>query len=435
MAETPLYAVTGRPIFRSRSPLIFNSLFAALGLDAVYLRLAAAGTREALKSAETMKIEGMNVTAPFKEKTARRSDTLDPPARTIRASNCVVRRDGRIEGYNTDVEGVRRAFESRGISIAGKSAAVLGAGGAARAAALGLLQGGAGRVVVLNRHHGRAREAARLAGCDHAPAGSMDRIFGETDLLVSCIPAGKPVEKLGLLKEGAVVLDADYRDPSFLAEARRLGHPTADGLDWLVRQAVPAFRIMTGRDVPPEALDGIEQAVHKPWPEPKPNLALAGLSGAGKTTIGRLLAKIRGGSFLDTDAAIEESAGLSVDRIFKARGEAFFRSEEKALIGRLVPSARGTVFSLGGGAILDRESREVIRKHCHVVWLWVSPAAAIRRIPAGGRPLLEGPDPERRAEDILKARIAAYARACDIVVDTESGRPKGLARRIADEVD
>ena len=434
MAEIRLYAVTGRPIFRSRSPIIFNCLFEMMGLDAVYLRLVAAGARESLKSAEAMKIEGMNVTAPFKEKTARLSDDLDPTARTIRAANCVVRRGGRFEGHNTDVEGVRRAFESRGISIGGKKAAVLGAGGAARAAALGLLQGGAGRVVVINRHHGRARETARLAGCDHAPAGSMDRILGETDLLVSCIPAGKPVEKLDLLKKGAAVLDADYRDPSFLAEARRLGHPTAGGLDWLVRQALPSFRIMTGRDVRPEALGRIEEAVLQPWPEPRPNLALAGFSGAGKTTIGRLLAKMLGWSFIDTDAAIEQSAGLSVDRIFKTRGEAFFRSEEKSLIQRFVPSMRGTVFSLGGGAILDRESLEVIRKHCHVVWLWVSPAAAIRRIPAKGRPLLEGPDPERRAEAILEARTSAYARACDIVVNTESGRPKGLARRIADEV-
>ena len=435
MPETKLFAVTGRPIFHSRSPAIFNFLFASMGIDAAYLRLAAQSGREALETAGKMNIDGLNITAPFKEEIFKLLGAADQVARRLGAVNVVVRHDGFFEGFNTDAEGACRALLAHGISVKGRQAVVLGAGGAARAAAYGLVHGGASRVVIINRTLESAAAAAFIAGCDYVPSEKTAEAFSESDLVVSCIPRGHPVESLSRLGRGAVIMDADYRSRKFFEAARRLGIPAVDGLAWLVRQAIPSFRIMTGRDIPPDLEDGIERRASQPFPPAKQNVALAGFSGAGKTTVGRLLAARRGWTFVDTDSMIEESARMPVSAIFEKRGESFFRNEEKSLIKSLIPSAKRTVFALGGGTLLDGESLAAIRNHCHVVWLWVSASSAVRRTGGSGRPLLQGQDPRRLAEKVLESRTAAYALASDLVVDTETFRPDELAGRIADEMD
>jgi shikimate dehydrogenase len=434
VSKTRLFAVTGKPISHSRSPLIFNRLFEALSIDAVYIRLMAESGKEALDSARTMNIRGMNVTSPFKEEIARLLSDLDPVARRLEAVNCVVGKDGLYKGYNTDPSGAVGALDVRGIRVEGRNAVVLGAGGAARAAAWGLGRSGADSVTMINRTQEKGKTSALIAGCDFAPAEKMDEFLGHADILVSCLPQGRPVAKLCRLKKGAAVLDADYRDGEFLREARRLGHPAADGLDWLIRQAIPSFRLMAGLDITPETEAVIDRDAFAAPLARKPNLALAGLSGSGKTTIGAALAGILGWDFVDTDAAIEAFAGLSVPAIFEERGEAYFRNEEKSLVGKMLPPARRTVFSLGGGTILDPENLSRIRESCALVWLWVSPKTALKRIPAASRPLLHGPDPEGLVEIMSKSRTSAYALSCDLAVNTETGSPEDLARRIANEM-
>ena len=434
MPETRLFAVTGRPVFHSLSPEIFDFLFASLGMDAIYLRLAARSGREALDTARRMNIAGMNITAPFKEEVSGLLEAADPLARLLGAVNVAVRRDGVFEGFNTDAEGACRALQAHGIPIKGRRAVVLGAGGAARAAALGLVRGGASRVVIINRTPERAAAAAKIAGCECAPIEKTDEAFAESDLVVSCIPAGHPVKSLGRLAKGAVVMDADYRNQAFFSAARGLGIQAVDGLAWLSGQAAPSFRIMTGREIPAGREEEIERRASRPSPPAKRNIALAGFSGAGKTTVGRLLAERLGRGFVDTDSMIEESQSTPVSEVFRRRGEPFFRTEEKRLIKSLLPAAKETVFSLGGGAILDPESLAVVKSRCHVVWLWVSPSAAVTRTRGGGRPLLQGEHPERLAEKILESRTSSYARASDLVVDSESGGPEEISERIADEV-
>lgn len=434
MSETRLFAVAGRPVAHSRSPLIFRRLFEAMSIDAVYVRLAAESGAEALVSARAMGLSGLNVTSPFKEEMVRSLDGLDASAFRLGATNCVVQSGGRFMGFNTDGDGAVGALEARGVAIKGREAVVLGAGGAARAAAWGLGQSGAAMVTIVNRTAEKAEAAAAAAGCRWAAAEGLEELLGRADILVSCVPRGKSVESLGRLKEGAVVLDADYRDRGFLLEAERLGFRTADGLDWLVGQALPSFRLMTGADVGPGAASAIDRTELSAPAATKANLALIGLPGAGKTTIGAELAALLDWNFVDTDAEIEAASGLSVAAFFERYGEARFRAEERALIARAVQGAERTVFSLGGGAILDAENLTAVSGNCMVVWLWVSAAAAVRRINVSTRPLLRNADPERAASALSASRTAAYARASDLVVNTETGDTAILARRIVHEM-
>ena len=97
--------------------------------------------------------------------------------------------------------------------------------------------------------------------------------------------------------------------------------------------------------------------------------------------------------------------------------------------------AKEKIFSLGGGAVLNKESLKVLSHHCHVIWLWISEKTALKRINISSRPLLHHKNSIESAKKILKNRIHVYAKASDLVISTENGDAEKVARRIKDEVD
>ena len=152
MHKKKLFAVTGKPVFHSRSPRFFNSVFRKEKIDAVYSRLTAETAEQAIQAARAIGLSGFNVTAPFKEDVMRYLDRIDPHASVIRAVNCVVFQEGGYAGYNTDFLGVLHALEKNGIHPGKMKAAVLGAGGAARAVLVSLAGRGASEILVANRY-------------------------------------------------------------------------------------------------------------------------------------------------------------------------------------------------------------------------------------------------------------------------------------------
>jgi shikimate kinase len=140
---------------------------------------------------------------------------------------------------------------------------------------------------------------------------------------------------------------------------------------------------------------------------PEKSIALVGLPGAGKTTVGRLLADRLGLPFADSDAEMEAEEGRSVAEIFAADGEARFRARERAVVARL---AKGPprVIATGGGAFIDAGTRALLLERCVVVWLDGEPALLAAR--AEGRPLL-GDDPGRALAVLAAARNPLYAEA------------------------
>lgn len=107
---TRIFAVAGSPVFHSKSPLMFNAAFRDLGMDAVYVRLAASDASEVVRLAREMGLDGLNITSPFKSDIVLHLDEVDPDALLIGAVNTVKRRGDRLVGYNTDVAGVLEAI-------------------------------------------------------------------------------------------------------------------------------------------------------------------------------------------------------------------------------------------------------------------------------------------------------------------------------------
>lgn len=262
--STRLAAVIGDPARHSLSPLLHNAAFAALGLDWVYLAfdVKRGAAVRALDAMRTLGIDGYSVTMPHKADVARAVDELSPEAAALDAVNCVVNRDGRLIGHNTDGAGfVRGLRHDAGVDVKGLRCVVLGAGGAARAVVRALADAGASAVVVVNRSPEPAVIAAGLAGAV-GTVGTMDDI-GHADLLVNATPVGMHGDTAlpcppDALHGGQVVVDLIY-DPletPLLAAARERGVAAYNGVSMLVFQAAQAFELWTGRDAPVEAMLG-----------------------------------------------------------------------------------------------------------------------------------------------------------------------------------
>ena len=169
---------------------MFQAAFKALGLDNYYyLRFASSRAEEIVQAMREITISGFNVTSPFKEKVIPLLDDLDDGARKIGAVNLIVNEGGRLKGFNTDVMGVEQAFLENGVTLAGKKAVVLGAGGAAKAAVAALTAAGTD-VVVINRTFKKAEFLAETFTCRASLMEDLGKEIAKADILVSCLSAG-----------------------------------------------------------------------------------------------------------------------------------------------------------------------------------------------------------------------------------------------------
>ena len=162
-------------------------------------------------------------------------------------------------------------------------------------------------------------------------------------------------------------------------------------------------------------------------------VVLVGPMGAGKSTVARLLATAYGVTARDTDTDVEAAAGRSISDIFVDSGEAHFRELERAAVGEALASHDG-VLALGGGAVLDPTTRELLADH-RVVFLRVGLSEAVKRVGLGtSRPLLLG-NVRSRIKALLDERTPVYESVADLVVDTDQRSPEDVADEIRKALD
>jgi shikimate kinase len=158
-------------------------------------------------------------------------------------------------------------------------------------------------------------------------------------------------------------------------------------------------------------------------------IALVGLMGAGKTSIGRRLAHRLGLPFADADAEIEAAAGATIEEIFERDGEAFFRDGERRVIQRLLDQPV-QVLATGGGAFMDPTTRALLRQRATTLWLRAEIELLLQRVQRrGNRPLLKAGEPRAVLERLMAERYPVYA-AADIIVDTVDGPPEATLERV-----
>ncbi len=159
---------------------------------------------------------------------------------------------------------------------------------------------------------------------------------------------------------------------------------------------------------------------------------LVGMMGAGKTTVGRVLARRLSRRFIDSDEEIEARCGVRIPVIFEIEGEAGFRARERAVIGELSVQ-EGIVLATGGGAVLAEENRQVLSAHGTVIYLRANPADLYRRLKNDrNRPLLMTDDPLARLQELYIQRDPLYREVADIVVETGRQKVQLLANRLLD---
>lgn len=166
-----------------------------------------------------------------------------------------------------------------------------------------------------------------------------------------------------------------------------------------------------------------------------PRVLLIGMMGAGKSTVGHVVARRLAWPYLDSDDEVARSTGLTVPEMWKARGEAAFRAEEARVLEAAVTSDGPVVISVAGGAVLDPANRERVSGGGLVVWLRAETATLAERVGAGtGRPLLEG-DPAGNLERLYLERAPVYEELADMVVDVDALTPEQAADRVVAALD
>lgn len=156
---------------------------------------------------------------------------------------------------------------------------------------------------------------------------------------------------------------------------------------------------------------------------------LVGFMGAGKSSVGRALARKLGTEFIDVDDRIEAAAGRTIGDIFQREGEQAFREKEREAIRDAV-SAPGRVIATGGGAFLDAANRRLLKAYAPVIFLEVSPSTALERLAGDtSRPLLQGEDREKAVMELMEKRLPAY-READFRVSTENVPASRVAEHI-----
>lgn len=265
-ASTRVLTLLGDPVDHSLSPEIQNAACREAGVDGIYVAVrCAAADLVGLMHGLSRAGGGGNITLPHKEKAATIVDQASDSVRRTGACNTFWGDErGRVHGDNTDVDGFRRALRSfLGGPPAGLRALLLGAGGAARAALMGLLEEDADEVVLYNRTPERARAVARRIGGERARvAGVGLQLRRESfDLVVNATRLGMstddpPPFDLELLQRVGSVMDLVYgREPTaFVRAAEAQGLRAADGAEMLVQQGAVSFERWWGVDAPVDAM-------------------------------------------------------------------------------------------------------------------------------------------------------------------------------------
>lgn len=253
--KTKVIGIFGSPIGHTLSPVIHNEAFRALKIDYCYVpfHVKKENLREAVQAIRALNLKGVNVTVPHKERVVEYLDELSEEVLKIGAANTILNSEGILKGFNTDVKGFITSIKEEGVEIAGRKVLLIGAGGAARAVAYGVLKE-AGKVYIFNRTVEKAKEIEKQfndIGEIRALPELSERVTRDMEIVINATSLGMkrddpyPIDPY-LLNSSHIYYDVVYPQTPLMREVKKKGCKVIGGLGMLVWQAVYAFEIWTG---------------------------------------------------------------------------------------------------------------------------------------------------------------------------------------------
>lgn len=360
---------------------------------------------------EARNFKAINVTIPYKSDVIPYLDEIDPVAAEIAAVNTVVHKEGKLYGYNTDFLGLRDLILKNHMDFKGQRVLILGGGGTAGTAGYTAKFLGADEVVFLGREGSATLEKLKNRG-EHCMTYKQAEAEGiEASYLINTTPVGMfpkneeecplDITKVqGLL--GVVDVIFNPLRTNLVLEAQKLGLVAEGGLYMLVSQAVHAIEYFLDKQIPVSEIDRVYREVYAE----KENLALLGMPGSGKTTLGKYLDI--GKEFVDSDWIIEEMYG-PIPKLFQEFGESGFRGRETAVIKEIAKKT-GMLIACGGGVVLRQENLKALRQNGRLFFL-DRPLEEIR--PTQDRPLAQD---AAALKQRYEERYPIYTREADEII-------------------
>ena len=258
------FAVIGAPIEHSLSPILHNAVFKQLKLNAQYekIQLPTNDLTDFIKAISQKKITGFNITIPHKTDILSYLDHINPRAKEIGAVNCVLNRNDKLWGFNTDWYGFSMLLKNNRVDISGKSILIFGAGGVAYSVLYSLISANAGKIFINNRTHKNTIKLidnfkSNSENMEISGLKCMDIISNQIDLIINCTSLGMsplqektPISKALILPQH-IIIDTIYTPlkPRLLQEAESIGAKIINGLDMFIFQGLASIDIWYGENV------------------------------------------------------------------------------------------------------------------------------------------------------------------------------------------
>ena len=352
--------------------------------------------------------DGLNVTIPYKKEVMRFLDEIDDKAAMLSAVNTVVNDGGKFIGYNTDYFGMDYALKSLGISLSGRNVVVLGTGGAGVTAKALAKNSGAASVTVVSRKSG-------------ADGVTYEEIYRkpETEIIINATPVGMfPAEDetpldIGKFPSLVGVFDCIYNPlrTNLVLTAKTRGINCGGGLMMLAAQGVQSEKIWGCCEG--EAESKISSVYNKLLFK-KRNIVLIGMPGAGKTSVGRVLAEKLSKKFIDIDEEIKKITGKSPEEIIGTYGEAKFREIESE-VSMLVAKENGAVIATGGGTFLNEKNAVAFQRQGVIIYI----ERQLEKLETANRPISRSVPISR----LFAQREPIYLNYCDEKIANDTTIP------------
>ena len=351
---------------------------------------------------------GINVTMPYKKDVIPYLDELSPIASKLGAVNCIVRRDDKLIGHNTDYFGFCEMVRSSGLDVAGKKVLVLGTGGASKPVTAALEQMGA-KVVSISRSGENNYSNLHL----HADAA----------VIANATPVGMypntgvaPVD-LDLFPKLEGVLDIIFNPArtQLLLDAENRALVAVNGLLMLVAQAKEASEWFQNKKLD----NSLIPAIHGKLTSQMQNVVLIGMPGCGKSTVGKAMAESLGKTFVDADEEIVRLAGKPIPAIFADDGEDVFRDWETMALAELGKKS-GLVIATGGGCVTKARNFPLLHQNGTIFWL----KRDLEKLPTDGRPLSQA----NKLSNMYEIRRPLYEGFSDHEIDNDGPLEETIAQ-------